>query len=136
MTDREAIQDVITRYCDAITRRDWIALKEVFAVEALWEVIGGPAFRYTGVDIAPGIQRIVESTSTLTQINGPALIDINGDHATARSTIYEFGETLDKTSRFEEPGTYDDVLKKIDGKWRFTSRRFTIRHFRSMSITG
>lgn len=136
MSDHIAIQNTITRYCDAITRRDWDALADVFAPDAVWEVIGGPAFRFAGAGVAPGIRGVVESTSSLTQINGPALIEIDGDHATARSTIYEFGETLDKTSRFEEPGTYDDVLRKIDGKWRFTLRRFTIRHFRSVKITG
>src|SRR5579864_492799 len=109
VSERAAIQDVITRYSDAITRRDWVVLAELFAPDAVWEVIGGPAFRYTGADVALGIQRIVESTSTLTQINGPALIEMEGDRATARSTIYEFGETIDKASRFEEPGTYDDV---------------------------
>ena len=135
-SDHMAIQDTITRYCDAITRRDWAALEALFLPDAQWQVIGGPAFHFTGAALVPGIRGVVETTSSLTQINGPALIEIDGDRANARSTIYEFGETLDKSGRFEEPGTYDDVLKKSDGVWRFSSRRFTIRHFRLVKITS
>jgi hypothetical protein len=136
MTDHTAIQDVITSYCDSISRRDWQQLGSLFAPEAAWEVIGGPAFRFAGDGIAPGIRGIVESTGFIVQINAPALITIEGERATARTTLYEFGETLDKKTRFEEPGIYDDVLARSNGRWLFVSRRFTILQFRSARWTA
>jgi hypothetical protein len=51
-----------------------------------------------------------------------------------RCRLYEFGETLDKKTRFEEPGIYDDVLTSVNGRWLFASRRFTILQFRSAPI--
>jgi hypothetical protein len=134
MLEHMAVQQVITRYCDAVTRRDWAALADVFAPNATWDVIGHVTFHFEGDGLVPGIRGIVESTGALVQINTPALIEIAGDTATARSTIYELGTNLEKTQRFEEPGLYEDVLKRIDGKWKFVSRRFTILHFQLDTI--
>jgi hypothetical protein len=134
MSEHMAVQNVITRYCDAVTRRDWAALADLFAPGATWDVIGHVTFHFAGADIVPGIRGIVESTGRLVQINTPALIEIDGDRATARSTIYELGTNKENTSRFEEPGLYEDVLVKKDGTWRFASRRFTILHFQMNPI--
>ena len=134
MSDHMDVQNVITRYCDAVTRRDWDTLADLFVSDASWQVIGGPALHFKGKDVVPGIKRIVESTGFLVQINTPALIDINGGKATARSTIYELGANKDKSARFEEPGIYEDVLKKLDGRWKFISRRCTILHFQADRI--
>jgi hypothetical protein len=35
--DRLAIQDLISRYSDAVTRADWQQCAAVFAPDALWE---------------------------------------------------------------------------------------------------
>ena len=35
--DRLAIQDLINRYCDAVTRADWDQCEAVFAPDAVWE---------------------------------------------------------------------------------------------------
>jgi len=134
MSDYMAVQQVITRYCDAVTRRDWAALADVFAPHATWDVIGHVTFHFEGDGLVPGIRGIVESTGFLVQINAPALIEINGERATARSTMYELGSNLERTQRFEEPGLYEDVLERIHGKWKFVSRRFTILHFQLDAI--
>jgi hypothetical protein len=135
MLEHMAIQQVITRYCDGVTRRDWAIVADLFTSDATWDVDGENAtFRFAGEDVVPGIRGIVESTGFLVQINAPALIEIDGDRATARTTIYELGSNREKTQRFEEPRVYEDVLKKFEGKWRFVSRRFSILHFRSQSI--
>jgi len=134
MSEHMAVQQVITRYCDAVTRRDWAALAAVFAPHATWDVFGHVTFHFQGDALVPGIRGIVESTGALVQMNAPALIEIDGERATARSTIYELGTNLGKTQRFEEPGVYEDVLEKIDGQWKFVSRRFTILHFQLDTI--
>jgi len=135
MSEYMAVQTVITRYCDAVTRRDWAALADLFAPDATWDVIGHVTFHFAGADVVPGIRGIVESTGSLVQINTPALIEIDGDRATARSTIYELGTDKEKAHRFEEPGLYEDVLTKIGGKWKFSARRFTILHFQMDKIS-
>jgi ketosteroid isomerase-like protein len=131
MLDKIEIQDLISRYSDAITRRDWEAVTSAFSPEATWHVVGQPAFQFKGRDVGPGIRSLVEPSNYLVQMNTPALIEINGDEATARSTIlesgeYEAGKFQPFKARFDSFGTYEDVLRKVDGRWRFASRRFTM----------
>jgi hypothetical protein len=40
MRDEYEIQDLISRYSDAITRREWSTVSSVFAAEATWQVLG------------------------------------------------------------------------------------------------
>ena len=42
--DRLAIQDLINRYSDAVTRADWQQCESLFAVDAVWESSAGLRF--------------------------------------------------------------------------------------------
>ena len=137
MLDQMAIQDVLSSYSAAVTRRDWAAIAEVFAVDATWDVFGGPQeFHFSGKEIGPGIKGAVELSTNLVQINTPAVIVIDGDRATARSVIHEYGNVADNGTHVESSGTYDDVLKKVNGKWKFESRSFTMRQFWAVPIAA
>ena len=58
--DRLAIQDLIHRYSDAVTRADWGQCEAVFAAEAIWEspVVG---LRY---DSRAAFLEVLRETST------------------------------------------------------------------------
>jgi hypothetical protein len=131
MTEKEDIQDLISRYSDAITRRDWEVVASVFAADGSWQVVGNDQFSFAGAKIGPGIRSLVEPANYLIQLNTPALIDISGETATARSTImeiaeYEAGKFKEFKARLNSYGFYQDVIKKLNGKWLFTSRRFNM----------
>ena len=141
MTDKVEIQELISRYSDGITRRDWEAVALVFAPDATWQILGNPGFLFTGAKVGPGIRSLVEPSNYLLQMNTPALIDVKGEGATARSTImesaeYEAGRFQEYKSRFNSFGFYDDILKKVDGKWRFASRRFTMLNMNITRVDG
>jgi len=128
IADRLAIQDLLSSYSAAVTRHDFPAIGPLFTADATWEVIGAPQkFAFKGAEIGPGIKAAVEVAADLVQINTPALIQINGDTATAQSTVHEYGDMADRSARAAATGTYEDVLKKVDGKWKFQSRVFTMR---------
>jgi len=135
MRDEYEIQDLISRYSDAITRREWSTVSSVFAADATWQVLGEPGFRFDGDKIGPGIRSLVEPANHLIQMNTPAIVAVNGNSATARSTIFETGEYeagrfQPFKCRFESFGIYSDRLRKDDGRWRFASREFTILNMR------
>jgi len=137
MSDHFAIQDVISRYTNAVTRRDWGGIAATFSPKATWEVVGGPhPFRVEGAGLGEGLKQGIETTSCLIQLISPPAIEINGDRATAHCNIHEFGEMLDRKSHFEASGLYDDVLTKIAGRWYFASRLCTILKFRLVSLTA
>jgi ketosteroid isomerase-like protein len=124
MSERPAIQDCISRYTDAVNRRDWAVFPTIFAADARWQAIGMD-IAFDGLEaITRGLSGIVDAMSLFVQMNTPAVIDIDGDRATARSTIYEFGDNQAQGTRFEAYGRYEDELVARDGRWMFTSRRF------------
>ena len=134
MTDYEEIQNLIARYADAVNRRDFDALAEVFAPDAVWDVTGGTKLRHEGAQVVPGIRKIVEMGSFLVQIHSPAIIQVDGDRATSRLTVLEVGELPNYGMRFEQYGTYDDILRKSEGQWRFAERRFTTLNFKKYPL--
>jgi hypothetical protein len=125
VTDYEEIQNLVARYADAVSRRDFDALAAVFAPDAVWDVTGGTKLRYEGAELVPGIRRIVEMSNFLAQVHSPAIIEIDGDNASSRVTAFEVGEMQAYGLRFEQFGIYEDSLRKVDGRWLFTERRFT-----------
>ena len=136
MSEHIAIQNVISRYSNAVTRRDWKAIADTFAPDATWEVIGGPhPMKFTAAQVGPGLKGAIEMTSSLIQLITPSAIEIDGK-ASAHCNIHEFGEMLDRKSHFEASGTYDDMLKKVDGEWRFASRLCRVLKFRLVSLTA
>lgn len=125
MSQLPAIQIAISRYTQAVNHRDWAAFPNIFAKDASWEAIGLD-LRFEGlVAITNGLSTIVNEMSRFVQMNTPAVIDLDGDRASARSTIYELGEYDIPRTMFEAYGTYEDELVKVKkGEWRFKSRRF------------
>jgi hypothetical protein len=128
--DKIEIQELISRYSDALTRRDWESVASVFAPDASWRALGEPGFAFEGTNIGPGIRSLIEPTNYFVQMNTPALIEVQGSQAKARSTIMEIGEydpgkLQPFKARLESFGYYDDVVKKVNGRWLFASRQFT-----------
>lgn len=136
MTDYEEIQNLVARYADALNRRDFDALAEVFAADALWHVTGNAKLRYEGAQVVPGIRGIAEMGTFLVQIHSPAIIRIEGDSATSRVTALEVGELPDHGMRFEQYGSYDDRMRKIEGQWRFVERLFTTLNFKKYQLVS
>ena len=124
MSQLPAIQIHISRYTDAVNSRNWAAFPNIFAKDASWEAIGLD-LRFDGLEaITQGLSKIVGDMSRFVQMNTPAVIELDGDRASARSVIYEIGEYDATGTCFEAYGTYEDELITVDGEWRFKSRRF------------
>jgi hypothetical protein len=140
MQDKIEIQEQISRYSDALTRRDWAALGATFAPDGSWRVVAEPGYAYSGAEVGPGIRSLVEPANYLVQFNTPALSEVQSDYATARSTILETGEYAAGKfqpfkCRLESFGVYDDELQKISGQWRFKSRRFSFINLTISQVT-
>jgi hypothetical protein len=129
MTDYEEIQNLVARYADAVTRRDFDALAAVFTPDAVWDVTGGTKLRFEGAELVPGIRGVVEKSNFLAQVHSPAIVEVDGDRANTRVTALEVGEIQAYGLRFEQFGIYEDDLRKVDGRWLFQERRFKALNF-------
>ena len=120
LTDRIAIEDLLTRYATAVDRRDWDGYRSVFTADAVID--------YTSAGgIAGNLEEVVEFLSTtlemfeMTQHLVSNLdIGIDGDSATVKAVFYnpmrlEGGET------WFTGGWYHHDLERTETGWR--SRR-------------
>jgi hypothetical protein len=146
--DRLAIQDLIYRYSDAVTRADYEQMATVFAPGAVWESpLLGMHFQNARefIDFQSDGSTALE---VLIQTAHNPVIDLEGDdHARATTTIHErirgVGGDLDSLLgaagaeiNVDQYGTYYDELQRIDGEWKFTHRVFVPFLIRSGTVTG
>lgn len=126
MSDLEAIQQTINRYSEGASRRDWDQAIATFMPDAVWEVEGA-GLRLAGhAEMRPGFPHAVSLTDFLVQLNAPAVITVNGDHATASSVIREAGKVKNSEEWFDVLGIYQDRLIRTPEGWRFTHRTFKL----------
>jgi hypothetical protein len=77
-------------------------------------------------EMRAGFPALAGGMEYLVQTNTPAIIDVNGNTATARSTIREAGKVKDREHWVEILGKYEDRLVKTPKGWRFAHRAFTL----------
>jgi hypothetical protein len=128
-----AILDLLNRYTDAVNQRDWQRLQNVFAANGVWDM-GGPAvgpmaMRFEGAKaITEGIAASIATTELCVQTNHAPVIEVDGRHATARSTINELVRPRSGAGMTIVGTYYDDIVLGDDGEWRFKERRFRITY--------
>jgi SnoaL-like protein len=131
--DRLAIQDLINRYSDAVTRADWDQCEAVFAPDAVWESPLGLRFESRAAFLE-GLRQTT-SNDLLIQTPHSSVITLTGpDRAKATTTLHELNRgALPAASKLGEAGAevnidqygiYYDDLARIDGEWKFTRRVF------------
>ena len=126
--DRLDIIELPGRYADALDTRQPDMLRQVFTVDAVWEVVG--ALRLEGLDaimafmgrddVHPGahIMTNIYIASVAAQADGSPLV-----HLSSRG-IYPVGpsDRLNPTAVFY--GRYDDDIVRTDAGWRIRHRRY------------
>jgi SnoaL-like domain len=144
--DRLAIQDLIHRYSDAVTRADWQQCEAVFAPDAIWEspVLG---MRYDSRASFLQILRATSAQDLLIQTAHCSVITlIDADRAQATTSIHEFARGVGvadsqlggsgRESNFEQYGIYFDDFARIGGEWKFTHRLFVPIYVGKGCVTG
>jgi ketosteroid isomerase-like protein len=142
--DRLAIQDLIARYSDAVTRADWDQCEAVFAPDAVWE---SPNLGLRYDDAASFLEMVRASTTDLLiQTPHSSVVMLDGDRATATTTIHEMSRGVGSADsalggagaeiNFEQWGIYYDDVARLDGEWKFTRRVFVSVYLKPGCMTG
>lgn len=132
--DQMAIQQTIARYIEAASRADVDVVGSTYADEGIWEL---PAFDLKVVGreaIKAKIVELLAPMEYLVQLGSPAVIQVKGDHATARSTIREGCKFKDKNVAGEILGIYDDDLIRTAEGWQFSRRTFHMNCFNTYDV--
>jgi hypothetical protein len=144
--DRLAIQDLLYRYSDAVTRADWDQWETVFAPDVIWES-PGLGVRYESRAEFLEIMQGTATSGVLIQTASAPVIRLTGpDRAEATITVHELMRgTTDADStlgpagtelNFEQYGVYFDDIARIGGEWKFTHRLFVPIYVNAGGLTG
>jgi len=123
--DGWAIQQLMNRYTEGACRRDWPQVLGTFAPTGVWSV---PArgIELTGHEaIRPAMSGFVDQMDYFVQMNSAAVIEVDGDSATAKSVIRECGKFTGRDEALEVLGHYTDDLVRTPEGWKFARRTFT-----------
>ncbi len=143
--DRLAIQDLIYRYSDAVTRADWVQCASVFAPDAVWEAPTlGLRYESAGSFIdaikTTGFEVLIQTA------HSPVVTLMGIDRAKATTTIHEMNRCVTAVSselaaagevlNVDMYGIYYDDISRIDGEWKFVRRVFVSVYTAPGAITG
>jgi ketosteroid isomerase-like protein len=124
MRDEDGIQRTISQYSLSASRGDWERTVECYVDDGVWE-IPHLGMRFEGrAAIREALAGFFGVMDYVVQMHAPAVIDIEGDRATARSLIRECGKSRGLDEAFEFFGTYVDSLVRTGEGWKFARRLF------------
>lgn len=119
--DRLALRDLLDAYADAVNRGDSEAWAATWDEGGLWSL--------PGFGIIEGKATIVDTWRAAMRAfpeivfrAWPGSIEIHGETAAMRTYTEEI--FLRDAALHRTLGIYDDVCRRIEGRWLFTERRF------------
>lgn len=120
------IRRLISAYCDAVGRRDAAAAAKLFAPDARVRIAGFPEI--VGRDaIADGLTQSFAATGFLHMQCDAGLIEVHGDRARARLSVFEANRKPNQEALGLIFGFYEDDYALLQGKWRFLRRHYSLQ---------
>ena len=123
------IRRLVALYCDAVNRRDADAAGLLFAPDCRIRIADGP--ERIGRELqTEGMRQTVAAFAFLRQQCDAGLIDVNGDRARARLSVFEASYRDGEDGAGLIFGFYEDEYARLTEGWRFWRLRYTME-FRS-----
>jgi tRNA uridine 5-carbamoylmethylation protein Kti12 len=136
--DHLAIRQLIDRYNDMVNHRSWDAIDQIFATDAEWIAEAPINLTWSGLaDIKVKLPASVERMEILIQTSSGVVIEVAGnDRASARSLLTEFGRNKETQEGMHSVCSYEDVIVKENGEWKFLKRRLVLLYNDQLPVPG
>ena len=121
-----AIRRLVSAYCDAVGRLDADAAGKLFAPDARIRIADFPELAGREA-ITEGMRQTFAASGFLHQRCDNGLIDVSGDRAKARFSVFEVSRKPGDDSLGLIFGFYEDEYVLLEGNWRFHRRRYTMQ---------
>lgn len=128
LLDRQAIADVVLRYCRGIDRLDLELVRDCYHPDATDE---HGTFTGTRDEYVDWVSGVLERYTGTMHVVSNQLIEVDGDraHAETYGVAYHWGEPLtDHHRNFTTGFRYVDRFERRDGVWRI-ARRVAVREW-------
>ena len=134
ISDRIAIQDLLLAYCDAIDRKNFDALDDIFTADADidYTEAGGAKGKFPEIKLY--LERALEKFPSMQHMIGMPQLTISGDQAEARTMCFNpmVVDVDGQTQVFFVGLWYCDTLIRIHEGWRINSRREEVSYFHNL----
>ena len=142
MTDFQAIADRVEiealrgEFTDAAAMRDWAHFASLFTPDGAWRIPDVNVHFESRAEIRTGVERLQEEHwEFFVQNTHPGIIRLEGDTASGRTYIQEFGRFRDGRSQLNYSIYHDRYRRTVDG-WKFAERVFEVRYFDTTPLPG
>jgi SnoaL-like domain len=129
LLDKQAIYEVVQRYCRGVDRLDADALRSCYHPDGIDHHYGFDGDREAFIEWAiPGLGAL---GGTMHSVANHFVIELDGDRALAESYLiaYHWGDPPDDPSRnFTSGARYVDHFERRDGEWKIIER-FSVREW-------
>ena len=141
--DELAIRALAARFSDCANERDYEGFADLWQAKGVWEI--GPPLesRAVGVDaVVAMLRRLLAPQTGFMQMTHSGVVQLNGDRATARFVEREhgFGRGAGANGAdqfYENLAVYnDELVREVDGKWRFLKRSYAYRYLDTSAFGG
>jgi uncharacterized protein (TIGR02246 family) len=135
LVDRLDIEALNGEFTDALMMGDYDRFAALFTPDGAWHI------PYVNVEhvgrerIRAGIERMQELWEYFVQTTHPGSIQLDGDTASGRAYITEFGRFRDGRSE-RNYSLYHDRYRRTPDGWRFTERVYEVRYLDTTPLAG
>lgn len=135
VADRVEIEALRAESVDAVMMRDWDRFASLFTPDGAWRIPDVNVEFDSRQEIRAGIERLQEHWDFFVQTTHPGWLEIDGDTATGRDYIVEFGRRRDGSSQLHY-SMYHDCYRRTSDGWKFTERVYEIRYLDTSPLAG
>jgi ketosteroid isomerase-like protein len=141
MTDLQAIADRVeiealrAEFTDAGMMRDFDRMAALFTVDGTWRIPDADVSITGRAEIRAGIERLRGLWEFVVQNTHPGFTRIDGDTASGRAYVVEFGRFRDGGSHMNY-ALYHDHYKRTPDGWKFAERVYEVRYADSSELPG
>jgi ketosteroid isomerase-like protein len=135
IVDRVEIEALRGEFTDAGMTHDYDRFASLFTEDGVWRIPGGGIEFVGPPDIRAGIERLQAYWDYFVQTAHPGTIVLDGDTATGRAYIAEFGRFRDGDSH-QNYSIYHDRYRRTPDGWKFAERSYEVRYSDTAPLTG
>jgi uncharacterized protein (TIGR02246 family) len=135
IADRFEIEALRGEFTDALMMRDFDRFASLFAEDGTWRIPYINAELVGREEIRAGIERMQGLWDYFVQTPHPGTIQLEGDTASARAYVSEFGHMRNGRSELNYSVYHDRYQRTADG-WKFAERVYEVRYLDTTPLAG
>jgi ketosteroid isomerase-like protein len=135
VADRLEIETLRAEFTDAGMMRDYDRFAALFTDDGVWRIPAAGVTLTGRAEIRAGIERLQKLWAYFVQNTHPGVTRLDGDTASGRAWMMEFGRFRDGGSHLNY-AVYHDRYRRMPDGWRFTERTYEVRYSDTTPLTG